>query len=120
MCARPIGQLCVPHNCSTKGTNCCANCAGISWRRENISRKPFMKRRALLQILVLLLFALPKAKGANDGPSRTGDDLFAKANTEFAAGNFQAAIADYQAVVDSGEWSANLFYDLGNAYFRHG
>ena len=79
-----------------------------------------MKPRALLQILVLLLFALPNAKGANDGPSRTGDDLFAKANTEFAAGNFKAAIADYQTVVDSGEWSANLFYDLGNAYFRHG
>ena len=79
-----------------------------------------MKLRPLFQILVLLLFALPKAKGANDGPSRTGDDLFAKANTEFGAGNFKAAIADYQAVVDSGEWSANLFYDLGNAYFRHG
>src|SRR5213082_4263285 len=79
-----------------------------------------MKRRALLQILVLLLCALTNAKGANDGPSRTGDDLLAKANTEFAAGNFKAAIADYQAVVDSGEWSANLFYDLGNAYFRHG
>jgi tetratricopeptide (TPR) repeat protein len=90
-----------------------------------------MKPRALLQILVLLLFALPNAKGANDGPSsprdesvrladRTGDDLFARANTEFAAGNFKAAIADYQTVADSGERSANLFYDLGNAYFRHG
>src|SRR5256714_5201178 len=80
-----------------------------------------MKLSALFQILVLLLFALSSAKGAsNDGPSRTGNDLFAKANTEFAAGNFKAAIADYQAVVDSGEWSANLFYDLGNAYFRHG
>jgi tetratricopeptide (TPR) repeat protein len=77
-----------------------------------------MKLRTLLQILVLL--ALPKAKGANDGPRRTGDDLFAKADTEFAAGNFKAAIADYQAVVGSREWSANLFYDLGNAYFRHG
>jgi tetratricopeptide (TPR) repeat protein len=64
---------------------------------------------------------LPKAKGAaNDAPSRGGDDLFAKATTEFAAGNFKAAIADYQATADSGEWSANLFYDLGNAYFRHG
>jgi tetratricopeptide (TPR) repeat protein len=80
-----------------------------------------MKLSALFQILVLLLFALSSVKGAlNDGPSRTGDDLFAKANTEFAAGNFKAAIADYQAVVGSGEWSANLFYDLGNAYFRHG
>jgi tetratricopeptide (TPR) repeat protein len=81
-----------------------------------------MSLRALLQIVVLLLFALPNARGAtNDGPlSQTGDDLFAKANTEFAAGNFKAAIADYQAVVSSGEWNANLFYDLGNAYFRHG
>src|SRR5436189_5320509 len=80
-----------------------------------------MKLRVLFQILVLLVFALPSAEAAsNDGPSRTGDDLFAKANTEFAAGNFKAAIADYQAVVGSGEWSANLFYDLGNAYFRHG
>jgi tetratricopeptide (TPR) repeat protein len=80
-----------------------------------------MKLSALIQILVLFLFALPSAEGAsNDGPSRTGDELFAKANTEFAAGNFKAAIADYQAIVDSGEWSANLFYDLGNAYFRDG
>jgi tetratricopeptide (TPR) repeat protein len=46
------------------------------------------------------------------------DDLFAKANSEFAAGRFKSAIKEYQAVVQSGEWSANLFYDLGNAYFR--
>src|SRR5438045_9350222 len=80
-----------------------------------------MKLRVLFQILVLLVFALPSAEAAsNDGPSRTGDDLFAKANTEFAAGNFKAAIADYEAVVGSGAWSANLFYDLGNACFRGG
>ena len=80
-----------------------------------------MKLKGRFQILLLLLSALASAKGAsNDGPSRSGEDLFAKANTEFAAGNFKAAIADYQAVVGSGEWSANLFYDLGNAYFRHG
>src|SRR5437762_10260369 len=80
-----------------------------------------MKLSVLFQILVLLVFALPSAETAsNDEPSRTGDDLFAKANTEFAAGNFKAAIADYEAVVGSGAWSANLFYDLGNAYFRDG
>ena len=71
-----------------------------------------MKPSALFQILVLLLFALPRAEGA--------DDFFARANTEFAAGSFKAAIADYNAIVGSGEWSANLFYDLGNAYFRDG
>jgi tetratricopeptide (TPR) repeat protein len=90
-----------------------------------------MKRSALFQILVLLLLALAGAEGAtNEGPSpardesqpaeRTGDDLFAKANIEFAGGNFKGAIADYNAIIGSGEWSANLFYDLGNAYFRHG
>src|SRR5438094_8435146 len=80
-----------------------------------------MKLSVLFQILVLLVFALPSAEAAsNDGPSRTGDDLFAKANTEFAAGNFKAAIADYEAVVGSGAGSANLVYDVGNAYFRDG
>jgi tetratricopeptide (TPR) repeat protein len=43
---------------------------------------------------------------------------FEKANEEFAAGNFKAAIADYENAVRNGEYSANLFYNLGNAYFR--
>jgi tetratricopeptide (TPR) repeat protein len=48
------------------------------------------------------------------------DTAFAKANQEYAAGHFKEAIDDYTAVVSSGNWSANLFYDLGNAYFRVG
>jgi tetratricopeptide (TPR) repeat protein len=68
-----------------------------------------------------LFFAAVSAKAADsDSPTRHGDDLFAKANTAFAGGGFKTAIKDYQAVVQSGEWSANLFYDLGNAYFRDG
>src|SRR5215475_2919595 len=43
---------------------------------------------------------------------------FAKANQEFAQGNFKEAINNYEAVVRAGHWNANLFYDLGNAYFR--
>jgi tetratricopeptide (TPR) repeat protein len=46
------------------------------------------------------------------------DAQFAKANQEYAQGQFKEAIADYEALVRSDEWSANLFYDLGNAYFR--
>jgi tetratricopeptide (TPR) repeat protein len=46
------------------------------------------------------------------------DAQFAKANQEYAAGQFKEAIDDYEALVHSGQWSANLFYDLGNAYFR--
>ncbi|MDQ2823915.1 MAG: tetratricopeptide repeat protein [Verrucomicrobiota bacterium] len=48
------------------------------------------------------------------------DAQFAKANQEYAQGHFKEAVADYEALVRSGEWSANLFYDLGNAYFRAG
>jgi tetratricopeptide (TPR) repeat protein len=43
---------------------------------------------------------------------------FAKANQEYAAGDFKAAIADYEELVRSGQDAPNVFYDLGNAYFR--
>ena len=45
---------------------------------------------------------------------------FTKANQEYAQGHFTEAISGYEALVRSGQWSANLFYDLGNAYFRTG
>jgi tetratricopeptide (TPR) repeat protein len=48
------------------------------------------------------------------------DGTFVKANEEYAAGKFKEAIDDYETLVRSGQWSANLFYDLGNAYFRAG
>jgi tetratricopeptide (TPR) repeat protein len=43
---------------------------------------------------------------------------FAKANQEYAAGDFKAAIADYEELVRSGQDTPNVFYNLGNAYFR--
>src|SRR6266581_5513916 len=48
------------------------------------------------------------------------DADFAKANQDYAQGNFKEAISGYKTLVGSGQWSANLFYDLGNAYFRTG
>jgi tetratricopeptide (TPR) repeat protein len=48
------------------------------------------------------------------------DTQFARANQEYAEGHFKEAIDGYEALVRSGQWSANLFYDLGNAYFRAG
>jgi Tetratricopeptide repeat len=46
------------------------------------------------------------------------DPQFAKANREYAQGHFKEAIATYETMVRAGQWNANLFYDLGNAYFR--
>jgi tetratricopeptide (TPR) repeat protein len=48
------------------------------------------------------------------------DAEFAKATQDYSAGRFQEAVTGYEALVRSGQWSANLFYDLGNAYFRTG
>lgn len=48
------------------------------------------------------------------------DTDFAKANQEFAQAHFKDAISGYESLVRGGQWSANLFYDLGNAYFRSG
>jgi tetratricopeptide (TPR) repeat protein len=48
------------------------------------------------------------------------DAEFAKANQEYAQGHFKEAISGYEVLVRAGQWSANLFYDLGNAYFRTG
>ncbi len=48
------------------------------------------------------------------------DAEFAKANQEFAQGHFKEAISGYEPLIRAGQWSANAFYDLGNAYFRTG
>ena len=69
--------------------------------------------RAAIQIIGLLLFlAGPTLASAQPNAQ------FAKANEEFAAGDFDGAARDYEELVRSGQDTANLFYNLGNAYFR--
>ena len=70
-----------------------------------------MKIRIVLSCAVLwlvggsILMAQPSAQ-------------FGKANQEYAASDFKAAIADYEELVRSGQDTPNVFYNLGNAYFR--
>jgi tetratricopeptide (TPR) repeat protein len=45
---------------------------------------------------------------------------FSKANQDFSEGHFREAADGYQTVLRSGQLSATLFYDLGNAWFRLG
>jgi tetratricopeptide (TPR) repeat protein len=69
----------------------------------------------LLGVVVIALgFATACSARGNQIPA------FAKANQDYSEGRFQEAVDGYQSVVHSGEWSANLFYDLGNAWFRLG
>ncbi|PYI91509.1 MAG: hypothetical protein DMF03_03375, partial [Verrucomicrobia bacterium] len=74
-------------------------------------------KQLVLTNVVMVLLGLALSTNANAAPNDTG---FEKANSEYAAGNFKEAISDYNALVQSGEWSANLFYNLGNACYRIG
>lgn len=64
---------------------------------------------------VISLFAFIAATSVAPAQST---NPFAKANQEYAAGDFDGAIRDYEELVRSGQDVPNVFYNLGNAYFR--
>ena len=70
--------------------------------------------KKLIAGFILILLAV----GQNLVAAESADTLFAKANEAFAAGKFSDARAAYESLVTKGEWSPNLFYNLGNSYFR--
>ena len=71
-------------------------------------------RRLNCLVASLLLTLCVAAAHAQQG------DAFDKANEEYAAGRYKEAIDLYADVVQSGNISATLFYNLGNAWFRSG
>ena len=74
-----------------------------------------MKMRARLFIAVFL------GTSCLTSPVRAqaqADATFAKANADYAAKHFPEAIKGFESLVKDGHWSASVFYDLGNAYFR--
>ncbi len=46
------------------------------------------------------------------------DALWAAANESYRQGQYPKAVSDYEAILASGESSAALFFNLGNAYFQ--
>jgi len=64
-------------------------------------------------VVTLLIFAICGSVASAQATAQ-----FAKANQEYAGGDFSAAISDYEELVRSGQDTPNLFYNLGNAYFR--
>lgn len=45
---------------------------------------------------------------------------FAQANKQYSEGNYDAAIAGYEELLNGKNHSASLYYNLGNAYFKQG
>lgn len=50
--------------------------------------------------------------------SSTADSLYIQAGNDYSEGRFEQALMTYQAIVDSGYESPDLYYNMGNAAFR--
>ncbi len=70
-----------------------------------------------LRGLTIFIFAMQLALG--NAPSAQGND-FETANALYDQGKFPEAKQLYQQARNSGPWTANLFYNLGNTDFRLG
>ena len=52
--------------------------------------------------------------------AKSTEDIFFTANKQYDDGNFQEAIKLYENLTSQGIYSGNLYYNLGNAYYRTG
>lgn len=68
----------------------------------------------------LLMLMLVVSAGICLGRTPDGQDLFFIANDHYEKGEYDKAIELYNRIVDSGNVSAALYYNLAGAYFRSG
>jgi tetratricopeptide (TPR) repeat protein len=70
-----------------------------------------MKKIVYLSILLLISINLF---------SQTPEEIFVKANEAYKKNDYKTAIDSYQKLLSGGYESGDLFYNLGNAYFKTG
>lgn len=46
------------------------------------------------------------------------EELFEQANSAYQNGNYEEAAANYQQIIDNGEASVEVYFNLGNAYYK--
>lgn len=76
-------------------------------------------RKSLSLALVVAALAWPAA-AQQEAPANNPQTVFFKANAHYHDGDYEAAVRDYNELVDSGLESGNLYFNLGNAYFKLG
>lgn len=75
-------------------------------------RKVIKTSYKITVLLGLMFYAFPVlAQQANM-------DFFEKANSLYNQGEYQAAIEEYLKISENGEHSSELYYNLGNAYYK--
>jgi len=67
---------------------------------------------------VLAVFFLKEACALNE--QSQADSFFYQANIAYQTGKYDAAVENYEKIILLGEESGNLYYNLGNSYFKKG
>ena len=67
----------------------------------------------MMRKLIYLCFLLFSFAGFSQN-----DDLFEEANSAYQSGDYQNAVIFYEEILDNGETSAELYYNLGNAHYK--
>ena len=70
--------------------------------------------KKILLYTVLLVFSVVSVRAAEP----TSQERWQSGNSAYAAGDYAEAIKEYKAIVDGGEYSFELYYNLGNAYYK--
>ncbi|MFA6357953.1 MAG: tetratricopeptide repeat protein [Candidatus Omnitrophota bacterium] len=79
-----------------------------------------MKIKSLTSLLVLFIVLSFHSVFAQEAAPNAQGSLFYQANAYYREGKYNVAIKDYKKLIDSGLESGNLYYNLGNSYFKQG
>jgi tetratricopeptide (TPR) repeat protein len=74
----------------------------------------FNKVKYILYLFIWLCF--PLLSFGADG----GTDLFKEGNTYYTKAKYKEALASYQKILDKGDQSAGLYFNMGNASYKDG
>ena len=88
----------------------------LPYCRDSIICCPY--KIALNSSLIAFCLLISAAAFAQDAGFGEANHLFYRANSAYKDGNYDAAIADYEKISGLGFESANIYYNLGNSYFK--
>ncbi|MCF6358587.1 MAG: tetratricopeptide repeat protein [Draconibacterium sp.] len=77
-----------------------------------------MKAKKYIYKYILILIGI--LLSVNSFAQETNAQLWEKANAYYTTEEYQQAVSIYEQIVDSGEESAKLYFNLGNAYYKTG
>jgi tetratricopeptide (TPR) repeat protein len=70
-------------------------------------------------ILALVIFLIIASLALAQSPSSPAEAMLV-ANQRYEIGNYDEAIAGYEAIIAAGVRNSDVYYNLGNAYFKQG